>query len=319
MGASVSARRRPWRRRDHDAMRVLVFGSSGQIARELRRADWQGGIELISLDRMAANLSQPASLGAIVRREKPDAVVIAAAFTAVDKAESDEAAAATVNAESPGVIASAAAGLSAPVVFFSTDYVFDGEKNGPYEEEDATAPLNAYGRTKLAGEEAVRAANPRHLILRTSWIYGEHGNNFLRTMLKLAASRERIDVVADQYGCPTAAQDIAGAAARALPRAMQDDGPWGTYHLAGRTATTWHGFAEAIFEEAVARGQNRPRLRAITTIDYKTPARRPMNSRLSCERFAEAFGVRLPGFREAIPRVLDEALQTPSAQTQVRR
>jgi dTDP-4-dehydrorhamnose reductase len=300
-------------------MRVLVFGSSGQVARELRRADWQGGIELISLDRMAANLSQPASLPAIVRRERPDAVVIAAAFTAVDKAESDEAAAATVNAESPGVIASAAAELSAPVVYFSTDYVFDGEKNDPYEEEDATAPLNAYGRTKLAGEEAVRAENPRHLILRTSWIYSAHGSNFLRTMLKLAASRERIDVVADQHGCPTAAQDIARAVARVLPDIVRGEGLWGTYHLAGETTTSWHGFAEAILEEAAARGQKRSELRAVTTADYPTPARRPRNSRLSSRRFAEAFGVRLPGFREAIPHVLDEALQTPSAQAQVRR
>jgi dTDP-4-dehydrorhamnose reductase len=290
-------------------MRVLVFGSTGQIGSELRRADWQQGIELISLDRTAADFSEPKHLPAIVRREKPDAIVIAAAYTAVDKAETDEDAARVVNAEAPEAIARTAAELSVPVVSFSTDYVFDGEKDGEYEEDDRPGPINAYGRTKLAGEHAVRATNARHLILRTSWVYSARGANFLRTILKLSAARERIDVVADQTGCPTAAPDIARAVARILPDIVRGDGPWGTYHLAGETATSWHGFAEAILEEAAARGQKLSELCAVTTADYPTPTRRPRNSRLSSRRFAEAFGVRLPGFRESIPRVLDDALR----------
>ena len=295
-------------RRGHDAMRVLVFGSSGQIGSELRRAAWGREIELVAIDRKTGDFSQPAHLAAIVGREKPDAVVITAAYTAVDRAEADEDTARVVNAEAPGIIARAAAELSAPVVFFSTDYVFDGEKEGEYLEDDPPGPINAYGRTKLAGEDAVRAATARHLILRTSWVYSTNGANFLRTMLKLAATRKRIDVVADQYGCPTAAKDIAQAVARILPGLVRRDGPWGTFHLAGETATSWHGFAEAILEEAAIRGRKPPLLRGIMTADYPTPARRPRNSRLSSERSLRELGVRVRGFREAIPSVLDEVL-----------
>jgi dTDP-4-dehydrorhamnose reductase len=287
---------------------VLVFGSTGQVARELARARWPDGTELTSLDRKAADLSRPDGLAPIVKRHHPDLVVIAAAYTNVEGAEDDEALATTVNADAPGAIARAAAELSAAVVHFSTDYVFDGTKDAAYAEADAVNPINAYGRAKLAGERAVRAANPRHVILRTSWIYSAFGTNFLRTMLRLAATRDEVSIVSDQIGCPTAAPDLAGAVAAITPRLLGSDAKWGTYHLAGASETSWCGFAEAIFAALAARGHKRPRVRAVPTSAYPTRARRPANSRLSSAAFARAFGVRLPGFEEAMPGVLDEAL-----------
>jgi dTDP-4-dehydrorhamnose reductase len=235
-------------------------------------------------------------------------VIVAAAYTNVDGAEGDEATAMTVNAVAPGAIARAAAALSIPVVHISTDYVFDGEKSGLYDERDAVNPINAYGRTKLAGEIGVRAANPRHLILRTSWVYSAHGTNFLKSMLRLATQNADVKVVADQRGCPTAAGDLASAIARTAPRLFDADMPWGTYHLAGGSETTWHGFAEAIFAELNARGLRRPVNRAISTAEFVRPARRPANSRLSSAAFEREFGMRLPGYEAAVPLVLDEAL-----------
>jgi dTDP-4-dehydrorhamnose reductase len=287
---------------------VLVFGSTGQVARELARADWAAGTELVFLDRAAADLAKPERLGAVVASHAPDAIVVAAAYTAVDKAESEEDLAVAVNARGPATIAAAAAELDCPVVHLSTDYVFDGAKPSPYEEEDATGPLNAYGRSKLAGEEAVRAANPRHFILRTSWVYSAHGANFVRTMLRLAATRDEVRVVADQQGCPTAAHDLACAIARVVPMAVAGTVPPGIYHLAGATATTWHGFAEAIFAELERRGLRRPANAAISTREYPTPARRPLSSRLSGSRAEATLGLSLAGFERALPRVLDEIL-----------
>ena len=189
--------------------RVLVFGSTGQIARELARTTWPQGTTLTLLDRAAADFADPQSLGPLVRRNRPDIVIVAAAYTNVDAAEDDEEAANLINAVAPGAIARAAAELSIPIVHLSTDYVFDGEKGAPYVETDAVNPINAYGRTKLAGEREVRAANSKHLILRSSWIYSAFERNFFRTMLRLAESRDEVSVVADQRGCPTAAHDLA--------------------------------------------------------------------------------------------------------------
>jgi len=290
-------------------MRILLFGKSGQVGQALADTKWPAEATLISLDRRAADLSDPASLAPIIRKHAPDAVVIAAAFTAVDAAEGDASIAMTVNAEAPEIIAREAALLSAPVIYFSTDYVFDGEKATPYAEGDAVGPLNVYGRSKLAGEGGVRAANPRHLILRSSWIYSAGGTNFLRTMLRLAGSSEEVRVVDDQIGCPTAADDIAAATARLLTATKSADGPWGTYHVAGGSATSWHGFAEAIFDELVARGMSRPRNRAVPTSEYPTPAQRPRNSRLSCEKLARTFDIHLPGFEVALPAIIDNALK----------
>lgn len=289
-------------------MRVLVFGKSGQVGQSLAQTAWQAGTALTSLDRQAADLSQPDAMAAIVRRHAPDAVIIAAAYTAVDAAEGDESLAMTINARAPEMIAREAAALSAAVVYFSTDYVFDGEKATPYEEIDAVGPINAYGRSKLAGERGVREANPRHLILRSSWIYSASGTNFLRTMLRLATTSEEIRVDDDQVGCPTSADDIAAATARLLAATKGDDGPWGTYHLAGGSSTSWHGFAEAIFGELAARGMRRPRNRPIPTSEYPRPARRPRNSRLSSEKLARTFDIRLPGFEAVLPAIVDAAL-----------
>lgn len=288
--------------------RILVFGSSGQVARELKRARWDRGADVTFLDRAAADLSAPERLGPIVRRTMPDLVIIAAAYTAVDGAESEESLAMTVNAHGPAAIARAAAELSAPLIHLSTDYVFDGEKDGFYGEEDRTNPINAYGRSKLAGEAAVRAANPRHIILRTSWVYSAGGANFLRTMLRLAATREEVRVVADQRGCPTAAPHLAQAVAMLAPQLMGQAPIWGTYHLSGQTQTSWHGFAEGIFAGLAKRAIRRPRNIAVTTDEFPTPARRPLNSRLSCERSKAAFGLSLPGWEEALPQVMDEIL-----------
>jgi dTDP-4-dehydrorhamnose reductase len=288
--------------------RLLVFGSTGQVARELARAQWPQGFALTFLDRGAADFNEPDLLAGLVRRHKPHAVLIAAAYTNVDSAESDEATAIAVNATAPAAIARAAAELSAPILFISTDYVFDGEKHGFYDESSPVNPINAYGRSKLAGEVEVRAANPQHLILRTSWVYSAHGTNFLRKMVRLAASVEEISVVSDQRGCPTAADDLARAIARIAPRFFDNAMPWGTFHLAGGSEASWHGFAEAILRQLTKRGHRRPTSRPISTADFDQPARRPMNSRLSCDAFARQFGFRLPGFEVSMPIVLDELL-----------
>jgi dTDP-4-dehydrorhamnose reductase len=288
--------------------RVLVFGSTGQIARELARTTWPQGTTLTLLDRAAADFADPQSLGPLVRRNRPDIVIVAAAYTNVDAAEDDEEAANLINAVAPGAIARAAAELSIPIVHLSTDYVFDGEKGAPYVETDAVNPINAYGRTKLAGEREVRAANSKHLILRSSWIYSAFERNFFRTMLRLAESRDEVSVVADQRGCPTAAHDLAAGISATLPRLVAGDVRWGTYHLAGASDTTWHGFAEAIFSALAARGFRRPANKAVATSAYPTRARRPRDSRLSSEAFAREFGVRIGGFETALPKVLQEAL-----------
>jgi dTDP-4-dehydrorhamnose reductase len=287
---------------------VLIFGSTGQVARELARADWPEGTALTLLDRKAADLSRPATLRPIVKRHSPDIVIVAAAYTNVEGAEDDEETATLVNATAPGSIARAAAELSAPVISFSTDYVFDGAKDAPYEETDAVNPINAYGRSKLAGEEEMRAANPRHLILRTSWVYSQFGKNFLRSMLELAETKDEVSIVADQHGCPSAAHHLAAAVGRLLPRLVGADVKWGTYHLAGASEATWFGFAEAIFSALAARGHKRPRVKPVPTGARPRRAPRPLNSRLSSAVFAREFGVMLPGFEEAIEEILPEAL-----------
>jgi len=287
---------------------VLVFGSTGQLARELRRANWECGTELTFLDRAAADLAAPHSLGPLIHEIRPDAVVIAAAYTAVDRAEGEEAQALAVNAEGPAAISRAASERDVPVIYLSTDYVFDGEKPGWYNEADSTHPLSAYGRSKLAGEEKVRTANPRHIVLRTSWIYSAHGINFVRTMLRLATSQENVEVVADQRGCPTAAADLAAAIARLIPMLLDPAARFGTYHLAGGSETTWHGFAEEIFAALAARGMKRPQNAPIESGAYPTAAPRPRNSRLSSTNFHGVYGMSLPPWEESLPKVLHELL-----------
>ncbi|MGQ3031182.1 MAG: dTDP-4-dehydrorhamnose reductase, partial [Ferrovibrionaceae bacterium] len=244
----------------------------------------------------------PETATAVVAAMKPGVVVNAAAYTAVDKAESDADQAFLVNRDGPAALARAAAAVGAPLIHVSTDYVFDGTKDGAYTEDDPVAPVSVYGRSKEAGERAVREAAERHVILRTAWVYSPFGNNFVKTMLRLGAEREELRVVADQRGCPTAAADIAAA----IVRLAGADHGWGTYHYSGAGPTTWHGFAEAIFAGAAARGAKVPaRVTAIGTADYPTPAVRPANSVLDCSRIDRVHGIVARNWREALEDCLD--------------
>jgi dTDP-4-dehydrorhamnose reductase len=290
-------------------VRVLVFGAGGQVGREVCRAARPASFELIALDRNAADITKPAAVSAVIAREKPDLVVNLAAYTAVDRAESEPDAAWAVNCAGAAHIAAVCGENGKPLVQLSTDYVFDGGKSEPYREEDAVAPLNVYGRSKEAGERAVRAAAPRHIILRTAWVYGAYGANFVKTMLRLAAERPSLRVVADQRGCPTAAADIA-AALIAIAGQIECGGmEWGTFHFAAAGSTSWHEFAEEILALAGALSArpsgSGPRVEPITTDQYPTAARRPMNSVLDCRKIA-AFGISPPPWRSSLPAVVRE-------------
>ena len=286
-------------------MRLLVTGRDGQVVRALR-AKSGGDVEVIALGRPDLDLSQPETLGAVVARVKSDVIVNAAAYTAVDKAEEEEALATTINGEAAGALARAAAELGIPIVQISTDYVFDGTKPSPYVETDPVAPIGAYGRSKLAGERAVAAAQPSHAILRTSWVYDGEGKNFLKTMLRLAETRDELGVVADQIGAPSYAPDIADAVI-AVARNLRDDprpARCGVFHMTGAGETSWAGFAKEIFRLSAEAGGPSARVREIATADYPTPAKRPANSRLNCDSLAAAHGARLPDWREALKRCM---------------
>lgn len=293
-------------------MTVLLFGGNGQLGQELRRALAPLGT-VVSTTRSGtlpdasacetADFNLPGSLTALLDRLRPDVVVNAAAYTAVDRAEEERDAAWRANAEAPGVIARWCAAAGVPLVHYSTDYVFDGQGTRPYREDDATAPLGVYGASKLAGEEAVRAAGGRHLIFRTAWVYAAHSANFLRTMLRVGAEREVLRVVADQVGTPTPAALIADVTAQAL---QHGGGLSGTWHLTATGQTSWHGFAEAIFAEAVAAGKlaRAPAVQAITTAEYPTPARRPAYSHLAVDKLESDFGIGLPRWQDGLKRVI---------------
>jgi dTDP-4-dehydrorhamnose reductase len=296
-------------------LRVLVFGAGGQVGRELCRAAWPASCELVALDRSAADITKPVAVGAVIGREKPDLVVNLAAYTAVDRAESEPEAAWAVNCAGAAHIAAVCGDTETPLVHLSTDYVFDGCKSEPYREGDAVNPLNTYGRSKEAGERAVRAAAPHHIIVRTAWVYGAYGTNFVKTMLRLGAERPLLRVVADQRGCPTAAADIA-AALTVVARWIEDGGTgWGTYHFAAAGSTSWHGFASEIIGLAQAlgawRGGSGPQVEAITTDQYPTAARRPMNSVLDCRKI-EALGISSPPWRSSLSAVIRELVEATS-------
>lgn len=289
-------------------MRLLVTGREGQVVSALLDRAEAFGAAVIPVGRPELDLERPETLAAVVERVRPDVVVSAAAYTAVDAAEGDAERARIVNAVSPGVLAAAAAAVGAPVIQLSTDYVFDGRKPTPYVETDPTGPQSVYGATKLEGEQAVAAAAPAHVILRTAWVYSAGGKNFVRTMLRLAGDREEVSVVGDQRGCPTFADDIADGVLTVARRLSAGEGASGVFHMAGAGETTWAGFAEAIFEASAARGGPTARVRTITTADYPTPAPRPANSRLDCARLEGAYGVALPHWRDGLERCLDRLL-----------
>ena len=281
-------------------MRILLLGGSGQVGHALQVGNPFAG-DLVAATRRDCDLTDISGLRKLLRRVRPDVIVNAAAYTAVDKAESDSETCFAVNATAPGVMASEAAALGAKLVHYSTDYVFDGTKAGPYNEDDPTGPRNVYGASKLAGERAIAEAGCEFLILRTSWVYSNYGANFLKTMLRLGAERPDLRIVADQHGAPTSAEAIAEATIRILKNIAAGFWVRGVFHMTAAGATTWHGFASAIFARAAGKT---PVLVPITTAEYPTPAARPVNSVLSNDKFAAAFGFRLPHWDEQLAAVM---------------
>ena len=292
-------------------MKLLVTGANGQVGRALVEA---GGEEVVGLDRAALDITDRAAVHRSVTEHAPSLVVNAAAYTAVDRAEAEAERAFAVNRDGPAHLAAACAEAGVPLVHLSTDYVFDGTKGKPYRESDTPHPLGVYGQSKWAGEEAVREHVDRHVIVRTSWVFGTHGANFVRTMLRLMQERDTLRVVADQHGNPTAAADIARAVLEIAEQVHDGgDAPWGTYHFAGRPATTWHGFAEAILDEARRHGPVRTtHVEAIPTSAYPTAASRPLDTRLDSTRLAEAWGIEAPPWRPALRAVVSSRLTRAS-------
>ncbi len=297
-------------------MKILLLGKGGQVGWELQRSLATLG-ELVALDfdstELHADFSRPEGLAATVRAVAPDLIVNAAAHTAVDKAESEPELARAINATAPGVLAREAAACGAWLLHYSTDYVFDGGGTTPWTEDSPTGPLSVYGRTKLEGEELIRASGAKHLILRTSWVYAARGGNFAKTMLRLAQERDRLTVIDDQIGAPTGADLLADLSAHALRTALQRPELSGTYHAVASGLTSWHGYAQHVIEWARAAGQPikvaPEAIAPVPTSAFPTPARRPTNSRMDTRKLREAFGVTLPDWRVGVERMLNEVLR----------
>ncbi|WP_420140243.1 dTDP-4-dehydrorhamnose reductase [Sphingomonas sp.] len=285
---------------------VLVTGGSGQVGGAIARLAL--GREIVAPRRDALDLTDPAALAAMVESREWAAVVNCAAYTAVDRAESDVVAAWTINALAPAALAAATARKGIPLIQLSTDYVFDGTKSGAYTETDPIAPIGVYGASKEGGEQAVRTANPAHVILRTAWVVSATGSNFVKTMLRLAADRDELRVVADQHGCPTGADDIARAVLTILDR-IDDPAAFGTYHLVNQGEATWADLAEAVFARAAAHGGKAPRVGRIATKDYPTPAARPANSRLDTAKLRRQFGIVPRDWRVMIDEIVDQLME----------
>jgi dTDP-4-dehydrorhamnose reductase len=285
---------------------ILVTGGAGQLATALAQV---GGAAIRRVGRPEFDFDRPDTLATAFKAASPSLLVNAAAWTAVDTAEAEPDAAGRANRDGPATLAALCADAGIPMIHVSTDYVFDGLKGAPYTETDPTSPTGVYGRTKLEGEQAVMAACPRAVVLRTSWVYSAAGKNFVRTMLGAAQKMPRLRVVADQRGCPTAARDLAAAILAIAPQ-LAGAGPEqsGVFHACGAGETTWHGLATAVFEEAARHGHPVPAVDAIATADWPTPARRPPDSRLDCTKLARVFGVRLPEWRASLARTVDELL-----------
>lgn len=298
-------------------MNILLFGKTGQVGWELQRALAPLG-NLIALDLhskdFCGDFSNPEGIAETVRKIRPDVIVNAAAHTAVDKAETDRELSELLNARSVEAIAKSAASIGAWVVHYSTDYVFPGNGETPWRETDATAPLNVYGETKLSGEQALQKHCEKHLIFRTSWVYAGKGNNFAKTMLKLAKAREELSVINDQFGAPTGAELLADCTAHAIRVAWNKPEVAGLYHLVASGTTTWHDYAALVFEEARKAGieLSLNKLNAVPTSAYPTPAKRPANSRLNTEKFQRNFGLTLPSWEKGVKRMLEELFTTTS-------
>lgn len=300
-------------------MKILLFGAEGQVGWELQRSLAPLG-EVVALEvagegALRGDFEDPAGVAATVEAVRPDAVVNAAAHTAVDKAESEPERARTINALAPEAIARAARKVGAAVVHYSTDYVFDGSGSRPWREEDATGPLNVYGRTKLEGEQRLAAAQPLHLVLRTSWVYASRGGNFARTMLRLAGERDRLTVVDDQIGAPTGADLLADVTAHALRELLRDPAKAGTYHVTASGETSWHAYARFVVGMALQGGAvlkaTPDCIDPVPSSAFRTPAARPHNSRLDTARLRAAFGLHLPPWERGVARMLQEILERP--------
>ncbi len=280
-------------------MKILVTGRDGQIARSLaERAAGHAGVELVTTSRAELDLADPRTVAATIARAKPDIVVSAAAYTAVDRAEEEPELARAINVDGAGAVAAASAATGAAIIHLSTDYVFSGDKEGPYSEGDKPNPKTVYGRTKLVGERVVAAANPRHVILRTAWLYSPFGRNFVRTMLELAHRRDSLTVVADQWGNPTSALDAADGILQIAAALAQSERQecHGVFHLAGTGSTNWSGLARRVFDESRAHGGPWASVEDIATAQYQAKALRPANSRLSCEKLSRVFGWQAPAW-----------------------
>lgn len=286
---------------------ILVTGGAGQVASMLAA---EGGERVHVVGRPAFDFDRPDSIAEIVRAHRPTLVVNAAAWTAVDAAEAEPDAAARANRDGPAILAAFCADMGVPLIHLSTDYVFDGSKGAPYVETDRTVPTGVYGQTKLEGEQAVLAACPEAVVLRTSWVYASVGKNFVRSMLGAAQKTDVLRVVADQQGCPTSARDLAVAVLTVADRIADGWVPAyaGVFHAAGTGETTWYGLAEAVFAAAARHGRTRPTVLPITTADWPTPARRPADSRLDCTKLSRVFGVALPPWQGSVERVVGELI-----------
>jgi dTDP-4-dehydrorhamnose reductase len=290
-------------------MKVAVLGASGQVGRALLATRWPAGVEIIPLGRRDVDLASGTRIVSDCVAFAPDVIVNAAAYTAVDRAESEPAKASAVNAEGPGYVAMAAERLNAALIHLSTDYVFDGRSHEPYREDAPANPLNVYGASKLLGEERVRTETDRHIILRTSWVFSSEGQNFVKTMVRLGRERPVLRVVDDQVGCPTAASEIAGAIRLLVARIAQGTSLWGTFHLCCPGVASWYEFAKAILDASGAVGARQPVVQPIATADFPTPAIRPAYSVLDCRLIEKCAGIRLRPWRDVLPRIAFECHQ----------
>ncbi|MBA1279032.1 MULTISPECIES: dTDP-4-dehydrorhamnose reductase [Pseudomonadaceae] len=298
-------------------MKILITGSRGQLSRELQLA-LAGEGKVLALGHNVLDLAKPAEIRRQVRLLRPDLIINAAAYTAVDSAQADRDQAFAVNAVGPGVLAEEAAALGVPLIHYSTDYVFDGRKSEPYREEDQPAPLSVYGESKLAGEQAVQAVGGKHLILRTSWVYSSHGRNFLLTMQRLLQERDSLSVVDDEIGAPTWAGTL-GTVTAELVRKWRNGsgGPSGLYHLTANGETSWYGFACSIAEHLSQQGRLRASLEPILSSDYPTAAQRPLNSRLNCSRLQRDWNIELPDWEDALHQCLNSPRNAQTGQDAV--
>lgn len=292
---------------------ILLTGANGQLGWEVARRAATAGLSCHAFDRAALDITDASAVRRTITDLRPGVVINAAAYTAVDRAESEESTAFAVNRDGPAYLAEACAASGSALVHVSTDYVFDGAKQSPYTEEDQVAPLGVYGASKLAGEEAVRRRCPRHIILRTAWVYGIHGHNFVQTMLRIGRERDTIRVVNDQHGSPTFAGDMAEVILRLAARLRDDGMPdqgLGTFHCVNQGTTTWYGFASKIFEMAEPALRRKPAVQAITTAEYPTPARRPANSVLDCSRLSRVQAITLRPWEAALDEMLRLVIAT---------